>query len=69
MTVALYRMEIQRNGNKKHRVVRFTEVIIMKYRHLTTGQVVLLIIGLIAILGICYALESNGGLVTKQISK
>ena len=45
------------------------EVIIMKYRHLTTGQVVLLIIGLIAILGICYALESNGGLVTKQISK
>ena len=32
----------------------------MKYRHLTTGQVVLLIIGLIAILGICYALESNG---------
>lgn len=37
-----------------------TEVIIMKYRHLTTGQVVLLIIGLIVILGICYALESNG---------
>ncbi len=32
----------------------------MKYRHLTTGQVVLLIIGMIAILGICYALESNG---------
>ena len=32
----------------------------MKYRHLTTGQVVLLIIGLIAIPGICYALESNG---------
>lgn len=32
----------------------------MKYRHLTTGQVVLLIIGMIAILGICYDLESNG---------
>ena len=32
----------------------------MKYRHLTTGQVVLLIIGMIAILGIFYALESNG---------
>ena len=29
MTVALRKMEIQRNGNKKHGVVRFTEVIIM----------------------------------------
>jgi len=31
----------------------------MKRRHLTTGQVVLLIIGFIAILGICYALTSK----------
>lgn len=29
MTVAFCKMEIQRNGNKKHGVVRFTEVIIM----------------------------------------
>jgi DNA mismatch repair ATPase MutL len=31
----------------------------MKRRHLTTGQVVLLIIGFIAILGICYALTGK----------
>ena len=52
MTVALRKMEIQRNGNKKHCVVRFTVVIIMSgnNNHKSAGSAILAVIIVFAII-------------------
>ena len=61
MTVALCRMEIQRNGNKKHGVVRFTEVIIMSGNNnqKSAGYAILGVIIVFAIIGFFVSLTEK----------
>ena len=61
MTVALRRMEIQRNGNKKHGVVRFTEVIIMSGNNnqKSVGYAILGVIIVFAIIGFFVSLTEK----------
>ena len=61
MTVALRRMEIQRNGNKKHGVVRFTEVIIMSGNNnqKSAGYAILGVIIVFAIIGFFVSLTEK----------
>lgn len=61
MTVALRRMEIQRNGNKKHGVVRFTEVIIMSVNNnqKSAGYAILGVIIVFAIIGFFVSLTEK----------
>ena len=61
MTVALRKMEIQRNGNKKHGVVRFTEVIIMSGNdnQKSAGYAVLGVIVVFAIIGFFVSLTEK----------
>lgn len=61
MTVALRKMEIQRNGNKKHGVVRFTEVIIMSGNNnqKSIGYAILGVIIVFAIIGFFVSLTEK----------
>lgn len=61
MTVALRKMEIQRNGNKKHGVVRFTEVIIMSGNNnqKSAGYAILGVIIVFAIIGFFVSLTEK----------
>lgn len=61
MTVALRKMEIQRNGNKKHGVVRFTEVIIMSVNNnqKSAGYAILGVIIVFAIIGFFVSLTEK----------
>ena len=61
MTVALRKMEIQRNGNKKHGVVRFTEVIIMSGNNnqKSVGYAILGVIIVFAIIGFFVSLTEK----------
>jgi hypothetical protein len=61
MTVALRKMEIQRNGNKKHGVVRFTEVIIMSVNNnqKSAGYAMLGVIIVFAIIGFLVSLTEK----------
>ena len=61
MTVALRKMEIQRNGNKKHGVVRFTEVIIMNGNNnqKSAGYAILGVIIVFAIIGFFVSLTEK----------
>ena len=61
MTVALREMEIQRNGNKKHGVVRFTEVIIMSVNNnqKSAGYAILGVIIVFAIIGFFVSLTEK----------
>lgn len=61
MTVALRRMEIKRNGNKKHGVVRFTEVIIMSRNNnqKSAGYAILGVIIVFAIIGFFVSLTEK----------
>lgn len=61
MTVALRKMEIQRNGNKKHGVVRFTEVIIMggNNNQKSAGYAMLGVIIVFAIIGFLVSLTEK----------
>lgn len=61
MTVALRKMEIQRNGNKKHGVVRFTEVIIMSVNNnqKSAGYAMLGVIIVFAIIGFFVSLTEK----------
>lgn len=61
MTVALRKMEIQRNGNKKHGVVRFTEVIIMSINNnqKSAGYAILGVIIVFAIIGFFVSLTEK----------
>ena len=61
MTVALRKMEIQRNGNKKHGVVRFTEVIIMSGNNTqkSAGYAILGVIIVFAIIGFFVSLTEK----------
>ena len=61
MTVAMRRMEIQRNGNKKHGVVRFTEVIIMSGNNNqnSAGYAILGVIIVFAIIGFFVSLTEK----------
>ena len=61
MTVALRKMEIQRNGNKKHGVVRFTEVIIMSVNNnqKSAGYAMLGVIIVFAIIGCLVSLTEK----------
>lgn len=61
MTVALRKMEIQRNGNKKHGVVRFTEVIIMSGNNnqKSAGYAMLGVIIVFAIIGFLVSLTEK----------
>lgn len=61
MTVALRKMEIQRNGNKKHGVVRFTEVIIMSGNNnqKSVGYAILGVIIVLAIIGFFVSLTEK----------
>lgn len=61
MTVALRRMEIQRNGNKKQGVVRFTEVIIMSVNNnqKSVGYAILGVIIVFAIIGFFVSLTEK----------
>ena len=61
MTVALCRMEIQKNGNKKHGVVRFTEVIIMSGNNnqKSAGYAILGVIIVFAIIGFFVSLTEK----------
>ena len=61
MTVAFCKMEIQRNGNKKHGVVRFTEVIIMSGNNnqKSAGYAILGVIIVFAIIGFFVSLTEK----------
>lgn len=61
MTVALRKMEIKRNGNKKHGVVRFTEVIIMSGNNnqKSAGYAMLGVIIVFAIIGFLVSLTEK----------
>lgn len=61
MTVALRKMEIQRNGNKKHGVVRFTEVIIMSVNNnqKSAGYAMLGVIIVFVIIGFLVSLTEK----------
>ena len=61
MAVALRKMEIQRNGNKKHGVVRFTEVIIMSGNNnqKSAGYAILGVIIVFAIIGFFVSLTEK----------
>ena len=61
MTVALRKMEIQRNGNKKHGVVRFTEIIIMSVNNnqKSAGYAMLGVIIVFAIIGFLVSLTEK----------
>ena len=61
MTVAFCKMELQRNGNKKHGVVRFTEVIIMSGNNnqKSVGYAILGVIIVFAIIGFFVSLTEK----------
>ena len=61
MTVAFCKMEIQRNGNKKHGVVRFREVIIMSGNNnqKSAGYAILGVIIVFAIIGFFVSLTEK----------